>query len=102
MDPNQQRIEIAKACGWKLQQDKFPDYVNDLNAMHEAEALMTSRDGWNFQCGYTLELRQVVLRRRESCNAAQTDHWMIHATAAQRAEAFLRTIGKWIEIPKQP
>jgi DNA-binding XRE family transcriptional regulator len=27
---------------------------------------------------------------------------MIHATAAQRAEAFLRTIGKWEEEKNEP
>lgn len=51
MNPEAQRIAIAKACGWTHIvfdrgwkstdlgdfQAKIPDYLNDLNTMHEAE-----------------------------------------------------------------
>ena len=54
-----------------------PCYSSDLNAMHEAEKTLTDHwDGFHF-------------RNHLSNN--------IHATAAQRAEAFLRIIGKWRE-----
>jgi hypothetical protein len=57
-----------------------PDYCNDLNAMHEAEKVLTFKD-WEFYCD---ELGGSF----QGC---------AHATARQRAEAFLRTLGKWEE-----
>jgi hypothetical protein len=107
MTPEQQRIAIAEACGWNLVEDhpdylpywedpkgnmvavsnyghKFPDYLNDLNAMHEAEKVLTA-DEW-YEYDSMMPLR---------------DPQKIHATARQRAEAFLRTIGKWTENPNK-
>jgi hypothetical protein len=64
------------------------NYTHDLNAMHEAEMVLApknwdrfSEKWWNY-CKY--------LRRDDADKA-------IHATARQRAEAFLRTLGKWEE-----
>ena len=133
MSPEKQRIAIAEACGfsrfhtereWEekagpdgyegtydvLRADcgdesdvRVPDYVNDLNAMHEAEKLLTwSRDSLDGTAGaYASELADILYRdnaaRRESTQslgpAACCYQW--HATAAQRAEALLRTLGKW-------
>ena len=64
--------------------EKLPDYLNDLNAMHEAENVLTNEQWWLF-VEFLTEIRGggVAL--------------CISATAAQRAEAFLRTIGKWVE-----
>ena len=59
------------------------DYLNDLNAMHEAEERL-SREQWD-TC--MIFLGEIVREEKGRC----------HATAAQRAEAFLRTIGKWVE-----
>ena len=53
---------------------EIPDYLNDLNAMHEAEQTL---DG-NQRLPYLVLLQGHCF-----------------PTAAQRAEAFLRTIGKW-------
>jgi len=114
MTVESQRIAIAEACGWKDIKDtnhedvdiesrsiiywsgltgvppefihyenriKIPDYLNDLNAMHEAENVLMHAD-LIFEYGMHIT----------------TDHHYEHllrATAAQRAEAFLRTIGKW-------
>jgi hypothetical protein len=79
MNPEQQRIEIAKACGEGHHHLRnLPDYLNDLNAMHEAEKVLDSTQGDRY-----FELLD------------QLDVPSISATAAQRAEAFLRTIGKW-------
>jgi hypothetical protein len=68
--------------------DHIPDYCNDLNAMHEAEKWMISNlrllDFWQF----AEELKRIV-------PANLGDDSYIHATARQRAEAFLKTIGKW-------
>jgi len=43
MKPEQQRIAIARACGEdndSILRGLIPDYLNDLNAMHEAEQTM--------------------------------------------------------------
>jgi hypothetical protein len=110
MNPENQRVAIAEACGWRLfSQFKnlwapprsvveydcdacpLPDYLNDLNAMHDAEKVLTD-DQWPI---YRDEIRLVVLGPiRMVSDWCKSD---IHATATQRAEAFLRTIGKWEE-----
>ena len=67
-----------------------PFFATDLNAMHEAEKWMISSlrllDFWKF----SEKLKQIV-------PANLGDDSYIHATARQRAEAFLRTLGKWEE-----
>ncbi len=75
----------------------FPDYLNDLNAMASAVSSCVERTGFPFQEAYTRELRAVVTRRRRDLNEMQVDFWMAEATAAQRAEAFLKCLGKWKE-----
>lgn len=61
--------------------DDVPNYLFDLNAMHEAEMTLTARQKSEFICW---------IWNHSECN------WdAFHFTAAQRAEAFLRTIGKW-------
>lgn len=104
MTPEEQRIAIAEAhLGYKPKgdhwqhcrdgsyrsPDKLPDYLNDLNAMHEAEkVLQESPEMWEH---YTEELMDIVVRDNpEDCFLRH-----ISATSSQRAEAFLRTIGKW-------
>ena len=98
MSPENQRLEIAKECGYELlpiPQNAaqktwqkhgvtvlLPDYLNDLNAMHEAEKKL------QHFIYYVDVLADVMdLPRGSFCT--------VGATAAQRAEAFLRTIGKW-------
>jgi len=61
------------------------DYCTDLNAMHEAEKIIEHSDEL-FQ-KYYLALYDVT----------QSTRWPVCATARQRAEAFLRTMGKWEE-----
>ena len=97
---------IAIACGWKPHPNgvdwyegelniwkspkKLPNYHGDLNAMHEAEKVLTKEQ----DSIYRAKLADIF------CRAAGYE-WddgypgAITATAAQRAEAFLRTIGKW-------
>jgi hypothetical protein len=94
MKPEQQQIAIAEACGlnhppagiqgacWV-----YPDYLNDLNAMHEAEKVLTSEqyaDDFIYHLG-------CVFNDNGLCIIAKA----VHATAAQRAEAFLRTLNLW-------
>ena len=114
-----QRIKIAEACGWTaIQQptrsnpktiyrspdhrkyatvwvkggyggDPLPDYLNDLNAMHEAEKVLNMVR----RVQYSNELRRLIIHRSPvvSCD----EYELVHATAAQRAEAFLRTLNLW-------
>lgn len=75
--------------GERFVQSWLPDYCNDLNAMHSAENAMIlgNPDGWKFLENYPYYLGRV-----------RKDRWdHFRATARQRAEAFLRTIGKWKE-----
>ena len=97
MKPEQQRIAIAEACGKNVEMyengiegflqfcynSKIPDYLNDLNAMHEAEDALNKESGYHEIGGYGLYL--VALEHNAS------------ATANQRAEAFLRTLNQWNE-----
>ena len=118
MSPEAQRIAIAEACGWRDikhtdHEDvdiesrsiihwsgltgvppKFihyenriviPDYLNDLNAIAKAEKAMSVDD----RNRYIDTLGTTYHNSWEFCTA----------TAAQRAEAFLLTIGKW-EVSK--
>ena len=100
MKPKQQRIAIAKICGLKnIRQENHwrmgdhlvhgngtivPNYLNDLNAMHEAE-----KDIFSLQHSWDKYLDNLY----DLCGADN----MVHATATQRAKAFLQTLGKWIE-----
>ena len=74
--------------GW----ESLPNYLSDLNAMHEAEKVL---DTPRKRICYAEELGRIWTGRKDR---AIPDWGFIHdATAAQRAEAFLRTIGKWVE-----
>jgi hypothetical protein len=99
MNPKKQRIAIAQACGWTDigfayfsgtgldpldgLRDDLPDYLNDLNAMHEAEKMLTNDQKTDF-------IRAV--NKGDFSNRR-----LAFATAAQRAEAFLRTLNLWTE-----
>jgi hypothetical protein len=101
MTPSSQRIAIAEVCGYRKGEaapfwlatpigqpfkacglEDLPDYLSDLNAMHEAVKALDREQrndygNWLFNiCGTSWLLA-------------------VEATAAQRAEAFLRTVGKW-------
>ncbi|NDD52815.1 hypothetical protein EBZ39_02875 [bacterium] len=66
---------------------RYPDYANDLNAMHEAEKVIL-KDGPDSDI-YMDYLMAVVIAAPAGLSN--------HATARQRAEAFLRKIKKWKE-----
>lgn len=113
MTPEQQQIAIAKTCGWTAEQDSngywratnkksgyafelwvsernvwsqgIPDYLDDLNACHEMEKVLT----YEQIDDYYIELAKRMVRP-------------FRATAGQRAEAFLRILRLWEEeqIPK--
>jgi hypothetical protein len=107
MKPEKQRIAIAEYCGWKncrieslagqnqmLGKCPFdftdsvgfavpPDYLNSLDAMHEAEKSFRANP----------ELWEIYFDHLKIISDDSNDP--ITATAAQRAEAFLRTVGRW-------
>ena len=64
--------------------EHLPDYLGDLNAMHEAEKGMSDDNAEKFRA-WLLKVNGYNHDRVVSC------------TASQRAKAFLRTIGKWKE-----
>jgi hypothetical protein len=107
MTPEAQRIAIAEACGWKLHSEldntwcaphqsdcplvadliPLPDYLFDLNAMHEAEKALS---GYNSATGDSQYGRYITaLQRITNWNRVPS------AIAAQRAEAFLRALNLW-------
>jgi hypothetical protein len=115
MTPEQQRIKIAEACGWKILKQEvhptityqwglppgfiheenkaiIPNYLNDLNAMHEAEKVFSS----NQLMHYYFNLRD-SFRLPSYMEATAMAITAFRATAAQRAEAFLKTLNLWEE-----
>ena len=115
MPPEQQRIAIAEACGWEWKETcerggiKFkscwdhpdyrfvteaanlPDYIHDLNAMHEAEAAKIALDGL-YQAQFCHHLFRVLNADNRNPDGGISEFDKINATAAQRAEAFLKTL----------
>ena len=107
MTPEQQKIAIAQACGWKqvtrdnkpeeiwenqkhplkicAGESKIPDYLYDLNAMHEAEKTLNPMQA----AAYAGILTSIARHSFQPVFAPIT------AKADQRAEAFLRTLGLW-------
>jgi len=106
MNTEKQRIAIAEALGWTqiesctccngvnrgysptpgAHKKHLPDYLNDLNAMNAAETSLTDEQQFDYACW----LDQKFASR--SCEFS-----LLHATAAQRAEAFLKTLNIWKE-----
>ena len=88
---------IAEACGRERNPDgcwypdnglrvgtqAIPDYCTDLNAMHEAENVLTD-DQFKW---YTYWVEKLMPETKYRC--------YLCATARHRAEAFVRSMGKW-------
>ena len=112
MDPEKQRIAIAKVCGWiageanvnsdhsKAQgfwhkqmfhtgNDALPNYLFDLNAMHGAEKMAGFHEN-------STKGRKLTQKYAHSLGY-HTESWKGYATASQRAEAFLRCLNLWEE-----
>lgn len=120
MNPEHQRVAIAKALPWK-QINYLPgkvwfpvegsmreiDPLSDLNAMHSAEQALGLHDG--LQSDKARRFAWILWRIASEDDVWQDDTDMvfdfshfdltavISATAAQRAEAFLRTLNLWTE-----
>ena len=76
---------------------ELPDYLSSLDAMHEAEKTLTDEQ---FNDHYMKWLVQPAIEFDKAYGCLDNIVYTracISATASQRAEAFLRTIGKWTE-----
>lgn len=125
LTPEQIRVMIAEACGWsfvpgdggktdwltqvyfkgewKFQTtggfgDFVPDYLSDLNAMHEAEKVLKKSNQFAF-LEYQRALWRVVTGRDELNPGIDYMHslamWDVTcATTTQRAHAFLLACGR--------
>ena len=121
MSEDEQRIAIAESVGYRIVEiptgiivykpnetagfgycagerddpkilEILPDYLNDLNAMHEAEKILIKQ---GFQDKWLDELVEVVVGANVHWSDYHCFPQVNRATADQRAEAFLKTIGKW-------
>jgi hypothetical protein len=135
MSPEEQRIKIAEACGWKncrydtgtvnmppkgepdddfnrdVEEHKthkpycgfpvdphrevLPDYLNDLNSAHEMEKVLSSEGDKYKYSAILFEMTGGSTGPDGEDEGSQMKFHLCHATAAQRCEAFLKTLGLW-------
>lgn len=96
LTPEQKRVKIAEVCGWieigvntmlgrkESGVEAIPDYLSDLNAMHEAEKVLNRAQRIPYLTA--LERRTSI---QNSSVTIDSEFAMTCATAAQRADAFL-------------
>lgn len=105
MTDNEINIIIAKKCGWTHfdsdtvqyvarrsdgKWDCIPNYCGDLNGMHQAIVSVIHKDP------------HVRRRYLQTLDEITGDQWnTVDATARQRAEAFVKVIGKWVDSPEK-
>lgn len=118
MTPEKQRLAIASACGWHEKPEPHgsfnatawwqnehrypsyempvPNYREDLNAMHEAEEILKQKGVFTSYlsalaktCGFKAQGSEAWFYLHAGLEAVAS------ATAAQRAEAFLKTLNLW-------
>jgi len=102
----QKRIRIAEACGWRVFESgadgifarppegklpewadmELPDYFGSLDAMHEAEKVLTEEQK---------KIYTAHLHPKELHHYLMADFLVCHATATQRTEAFGKTLNLW-------
>jgi hypothetical protein len=112
MTDEQINIAIAEHCGFNLEEYRMeegginvaaiPDYCNDLNDMHDAEKeLYANECSMYFRILSKVHPTFGILPKWMDIDHEEEQAWeyfqLIHTTARQRAEAFLKTIGKWEE-----
>lgn len=121
MTEQEQTNAIAEACGWTWETRKhpapcwhhgdfftgaplfyeprkkedyyhhLPDYLSDLNAMHGAEKVLSESE----RKAYANEIMYRCTTTGEWDYDPMDKFRMLHLTAEQRAEAFLRTLNLW-------
>tara|TARA_R110000868_G_scaffold96684_1_gene266011 strand:- start:1059 stop:1376 length:318 start_codon:yes stop_codon:yes gene_type:complete len=103
MTDQQINAAITEACGWVPDCDRgicwdkhgnaiitVPNYCSDLNAMHEAEKVLNKEQLREYQ----IYMYDMACEIDNTCG-----RWMPYsATARYRAEAFLKSLGKWEEV----
>jgi hypothetical protein len=105
MKKEEQRIAIAGTCGMFGFENRngvltgwfeienpgvpIPDYLNDLNAMHEAEKVLTEEQ-WR-------KWEYIVAAMSLPRGSTPLSVCIARMSAAQRAEAFLKTLNLWTE-----
>jgi hypothetical protein len=127
MTPDEQQTAIARACEWKdcdinwlqkpalllgskptfhngkiisyLVDQIIPHYPSDLNACHEMEQVLTAAQLTVYR--NTLALMNGGIFMDDGGSFVDLG-FAVSATAAQRAEAFLRTLELWTATPTQP
>lgn len=115
MTPEAQCVAIAEVCGYQIELDPdgyfytlyspigkklygsnrienlssgCPDYTGDLNAMHEAESYLATIVDTHGDLSEEYEKNLIEIGRLRG--------WPVwYSTAAQRAEAFLKTLNLW-------
>lgn len=105
MKLEQQRIKLAEWDGWKFklgpnasgwrnsdgELSPLPDYLSDLNAVHELEKkLLVGYEDDPGGCELWSDYQTALILTAPA-------YLSNHATAAQRCEALLKTIGLWEE-----
>lgn len=119
MTTEAKRIKIAEACGWKLvkweqggwqaynpegervsdlvsgskeaaAEQYAPNYFECLNAMHEAEKVLSPQDAQR----YFRHIRDSTPAPADD-NYSTIENFYIHATAIQRAECFGAALNLW-------
>lgn len=90
----QRDAEESVKTGKPLDFSGVPDYLNDLNAMHRAEEGLLGGE-------YAVFARHLaeLLPPYDSNTGQYADLSICHTTAAQRAEALLKTVGLWEKAP---
>ncbi len=105
-------VWIERTNRHRINAHQLPDYLNDLNAMHEAEGVLSMSQrrqcilalryviagSWPAKIDLEWQMKQAAHGGPE---AGMYDHGfcavMMAATAAQRAEAYLKTLNLWTE-----
>lgn len=106
MNDSEINVAIAELCGWKRCETgtdcwinkegrhtssgiEFPNYSQDLNAMHEAEKTLDQVEVEKYT--------DVLCDEVAGCDPDPNIRGLLFLNARQRAEAFLRVKGKWKE-----
>jgi hypothetical protein len=115
MNDQEINIAIAQACGWEVAYDTLynitpdrngdpeiepvaplPDYVNNLNECSQFESLLDVD-----QLEKYYRYLDSVISGKTCFKISEANHLeVLKASPSQRCEAFLKTMGKWIEDSK--
>lgn len=107
MSPEQQRIALCEWAGWTCDKSGIwrdprgcygvngcPANTNSLDVLHEMVQKLTPEQ---HDDEYYFWLAFVIGGRRMDVQVWEYRKLMVDATAAQRREALLRTLGLWME-----